>query len=125
VPQPAEAREAAVAAPSAASVPVTSAATAVPSAATVPAAAATSVTSAATAVPAAAAATSDSGQADGLSAGNNQFAFELLQQLHKANPQENIIYSPFSVSTALSMTYAGARANTAGQMAAALHFGSQ
>jgi len=100
-PQPAEAREAA---------------------AVVPAAAATSVTSAASTVPAAAA-TSDSGQAVGLSASNNQFAFELLQQLHKANPQENIIYSPFSVSTALSMTYAGARANTAGQMAATLHFG--
>ena len=58
-----------------------------------------------------------------LSASNNQFAFELLQQMHKANPQDNIIYSPFSVSTALSMTYAGARENTARQMAAALHFG--
>ena len=58
-----------------------------------------------------------------LAANNNQFAFEMLQQLHKANPQENIIYSPFSVSTALSMTYAGARENTARQMAATLHFG--
>ena len=65
----------------------------------------------------------DPGPVPELAAANNQFAFEMLQQLHKANPQENIIYSPLSVSTALSMTYAGARENTARQMAAALHFG--
>ena len=45
----------------------------------------------------------DPGPVPELAAANNQFAFEMLQQLHKANPQENIIYSPLSVSTALSI----------------------
>jgi serpin B len=53
-------------------------------------------------------------------ADNNAFAFELYQASRDQN--ENIILSPYSVSTALAMTYAGARGETESQMADALHF---
>jgi serpin B len=52
--------------------------------------------------------------------GNNAFALELYQKLK--DKEGNIFFSPYSVSTALAMTYAGARDNTAAQMAEALHF---
>ena len=52
--------------------------------------------------------------------GNNIFALELYQELRTGN--ENIFFSPYSISTALAMTYAGARGNTAKQMAEALQF---
>jgi len=38
--------------------------------------------------------------------GNNQFAFKLFGELKGST--NNIFYSPFSISTALAMTYAGA-----------------
>jgi len=53
--------------------------------------------------------------------GNNQFAFDLYAKLAEQE-QGNLFFSPYSVSTALAMTYAGARGNTEAQMAAALHF---
>lgn len=53
--------------------------------------------------------------------GNNQFAFDLYARL-AGQEQGNLFFSPYSVSTALAMTYAGARGNTEAQMAAALHF---
>ena len=53
--------------------------------------------------------------------GNNQFALDLYQQLAGAS-EENLFLSPYSVSTALAMTYAGARGNTAVEMAETLHF---
>ncbi|MFH1754196.1 MAG: serpin family protein, partial [Candidatus Latescibacterota bacterium] len=49
---------------------------------------------------------------------NNAFAVELYDELRVA--QGNLFFSPFSVSTALAMTYAGARGETAGQMRTAL-----
>ena len=52
--------------------------------------------------------------------GNSAFAFDLYQALKEQDG--NLIYSPHSVSVALSMTYAGARGQTASQMAATLHF---
>jgi len=52
--------------------------------------------------------------------GNNAFAIELYGQLH--NRSGNLFFSPESISTALAMTYAGARANTAAEMAKTLHF---
>ena len=52
--------------------------------------------------------------------GNNQFTLELFSNLSSAN--ENIIISPFSVSSALAMTYAGAKNNTQSQMSYVLHF---
>ena len=54
--------------------------------------------------------------------GNTRFAFDLYQKLKAANPGENIFISPFSISTALAMTYTGARGETEKQMAQTLHF---
>ncbi len=55
-----------------------------------------------------------------LVAGNNDFAIDLYRQLSKA--QDNLFCSPFSLSSALAMTFAGAVGNTADQMAQVLHF---
>lgn len=52
---------------------------------------------------------------------NNRFAFDLYQELIK-NENGNIFFSPFSISTALAMTYAGADQNTANEMANTMHF---
>ena len=53
-------------------------------------------------------------------AGNNAFAFDLYARL--MGEKGNLFFSPYSVSTALAMTYAGARGDTAAQMAKVLHF---
>src|SRR5687767_14668650 len=55
-------------------------------------------------------------------AGHNAFAIDLFHALRTNRPGSNLLVSPFSVSTALAMTYAGARNNTAAQMADVLHF---
>ncbi len=55
-----------------------------------------------------------------LSASNRAFAFDLYQALR--GEDGNLFYSPHSISIALAMTYAGARENTAQQMAETLHF---
>jgi serpin B len=55
-----------------------------------------------------------------LVSGNNAFALSLYSQLEAGD--DNIFYSPTSISAALAMTYAGARGQTAGQMAQVLHF---
>jgi len=52
--------------------------------------------------------------------GNSQFALDLYAELMKS--EGNLVFSPYSVSTALAMTYAGARGNTALEMAEVLHF---
>jgi len=51
----------------------------------------------------------------------NAFAFDLYARLREAQPG-NLFCSPQSISTALAMTYAGARAETAAQMARTLRF---
>jgi len=51
---------------------------------------------------------------------NNAFALDLYQSL--GSQDGNLIYSPFSISLALAMTYAGARGETEAQMAQTLHF---
>ncbi|MDD2889165.1 MAG: serpin family protein [bacterium] len=53
--------------------------------------------------------------------GNNTFALELYANLK--NNEGNLFFSPYSISTALAMTYAGAKGNTQTQMAEVLHFG--
>ncbi len=67
--------------------------------------------------------TSPNVPADDLAAlvtGNTRFAFNLYQQV-RGEPK-NLIYSPYSISLALAMTYAGARTETEQQMADALQF---
>ncbi len=54
----------------------------------------------------------------------NRFAFDLYGRL-AGQSQENLFLSPASISTALTMTYAGARENTASRMAAVLHLPEQ
>jgi serpin B len=53
-------------------------------------------------------------------AGNNAFAFDLHARL--VEPGKNSMTSPFSISSALAMVWAGARGETASQLASALHF---
>ena len=52
--------------------------------------------------------------------GNGTFAFDLYQALKDSD--DNVFYSPYSISLALAMTYAGARGETEQQMADTLHF---
>jgi len=52
--------------------------------------------------------------------GNTLFAIDLYKRLKTA--EGNVFFSPYSISTALAMTYGGAREETAKQMAVALHF---
>jgi serpin B len=53
---------------------------------------------------------------------NNLFAFDLYQRVAEKE-DGNLFFSPFSISTALAMTYAGADAQTATEMAKTMHFG--
>jgi serpin B len=52
--------------------------------------------------------------------GNSEFALDLYQQLKEEDG--NIFFSPYSLSLALAMTYAGAEGETEQQMKDTLHF---
>jgi serpin B len=52
--------------------------------------------------------------------GNSAFACDLYQKIRSDNG--NLFFSPYSISAALAMTYAGARGETEQQMAEVLHF---
>lgn len=56
---------------------------------------------------------------EALAKGNAEFATDLYAKL--AFKEGNLFFSPFSISTALAMTYAGARGETAREMAEVLH----
>jgi serpin B len=58
---------------------------------------------------------------DNLVEGNNDFAFDLYKQLISTE-DGNLFYSPYSISLALAMTYAGANGQTAEQMEDVLNF---
>jgi serpin B len=60
------------------------------------------------------------GEMGELAAGNTAFAFDLYQAVR--SQEGNLICSPYSVSLALAMTYAGARGSTEQQMADTFHF---
>ena len=52
--------------------------------------------------------------------GNTKFALDIYQKLLAT--EGNLFFSPYSISSALALTYAGARGDTQTQMAQALHF---
>lgn len=52
--------------------------------------------------------------------GNNQFALELYSYIR--SDDQNVFFSPYSISAALAMTYAGARGESEKQMSKVLHF---
>ncbi len=58
-------------------------------------------------------------QVSDLVKGNSEFAFELLMEL--SADAENVFFSPYSISLALAMTYAGAKGTTETQMGDLLH----
>jgi serpin B len=55
-----------------------------------------------------------------VAADNNAFAIDLYA--HLANPPGNLLFSPYSITSALTMSYAGAHGQTAAQRARSLHF---
>jgi len=59
------------------------------------------------------------GDVAGVAAGENEFAMNLYGQMAKR--PGNLFFSPYSISSALAMTYAGAHGRTAAQMAHVLH----
>jgi serpin B len=63
--------------------------------------------------------TSERKEASPVADGNNQFALQLYQALR--GTEGNLFFSPYSISTALAMAYAGARGETQQQMAQVLH----
>ena len=67
-------------------------------------------------------ASAEEGRMSSVAEGNSQFAVDLYGKLR--NQPGNLFFSPSSISTALAMTYAGARGETADQMARVLHFPS-
>jgi len=52
--------------------------------------------------------------------GNTDFALDMYHKISQTSG--NIFFSPYSISTALAMTYVGARRTTEEQMVKALHF---
>lgn len=59
---------------------------------------------------------------DTIVAANNQLALELYAKLK--NTEGNLFFSPYSITTALAMTYEGARGKTAEEMQKVFHFPS-
>ena len=61
--------------------------------------------------------TPSSGEVKKLAESTNHFAWDLYQNLVAKNQNENLLFSPASIATALGMTYLGAKNETAQQMA--------
>lgn len=62
-----------------------------------------------------------SGDVAAVVSSENQFAFNLFGALSGTNTG-NLVFSPYSISTALAMTYAGAQGQTASEMAQTLQY---
>ncbi len=52
---------------------------------------------------------------------NNQFTFELYSKI-KTPSNQNLLFSPYSISSALAITYEGARGGTADEIQGVFHF---
>jgi serpin B len=52
----------------------------------------------------------------------NQLGLDLFRELATTNKDGNLLFSPYSIQTALAMTYAGADGDTRAEMARVLHF---
>ena len=61
--------------------------------------------------------------AGNVTAGNTRFAFDLYRQIASAPAYtgKNIFFSPYSISSALAITYEGARGTTADEIRSVLH----
>ncbi|MFC2115108.1 serpin family protein [Bacteroidota bacterium] len=57
---------------------------------------------------------------ESLAGASNQFAIDLFKQLQEKS--DNLVYSPYSISTVLAMTYSGAEGQTAQEMREVLYF---
>ena len=66
--------------------------------------------------------TPSAGDVPELARDDQAFGLDVLRALADAKPDDNLVLSPYSVSTALAMTYAGARGSTAAEMQETLHF---
>ncbi|XP_069469638.1 serpin B6-like [Ambystoma mexicanum] len=53
---------------------------------------------------------------------NTNFALGLYKSICESHKQENVFFSPWSISSALAMVYLGTKGNTAAQMAQVLQF---
>jgi serpin B len=53
---------------------------------------------------------------------SNDFSFEMYQKLAADETEENVFFSPYSITTALGMAYEGARGQTASEIAGVLNF---
>jgi serpin B len=53
---------------------------------------------------------------------NNRFALDLYSELARENPGGNLFFSPWSISSALAITYEGARGTTADEIRSVFHF---
>jgi serpin B len=58
-----------------------------------------------------------------ISLGNNQFSMDLYDAVTADGGSGNVFFSPLSISSALAMTYVGARGETAQEMDRVLHYG--
>jgi serpin B len=57
-----------------------------------------------------------------LGASNRAFAFDLFHQVASTSEGQNMVFSPYSLSSALAMAYAGARTKTEAEIKTTLHF---
>jgi serpin B len=53
---------------------------------------------------------------------NNQFALDLYSELARENPGENLFFAPWSISSALAISYEGARGTNADEIRSVFHF---
>ncbi|NXI36309.1 SPB10 protein, partial [Galbula dea] len=59
---------------------------------------------------------------EALNKANTRFALDFFKHECQEDGDKNILFSPFSISSALATVYLGAKGNTADQMAKVLHF---